>query len=110
MPDLDSVVLWDQAAQQAVINTKVGPTIASRTYAMMHTAIFDAWAAYDPVATSTQLGNTLQRPIQENTDANKNAAISYAAYRTLVDLFPTQVSLFNNLMVSLGFDPNNTSS
>lgn len=110
MPDLNSIVLWDQVAQQAVINLRVGPTIASRAYGMIHTAIFDAWAAYDPVATSTQLGNTLQRPVQENTDTNKNEAISYAAYRTLVDLFPTQVSLFNNLMTSLGFDPNNTSS
>lgn len=110
MTDSNSVVLWDQVAQQAVINTRVGPTISSRAYSMVHTAIFDAWAAYDPVATSTQLGNTLQRPASENTDANKNEAMSYAAYRTLVDLFPTQVALFDGLMAQLGYDPNNQTS
>jgi hypothetical protein len=110
MTDSNSVVLWNQVAQQAVINTKIGPTISSRAYSMVHTAIFDAWAAYDPIATSTQLGNTLQRPASENTDANKNEAMSYAAYRTLVDLFPTQVALFDGLMAQLGYDPNNQTS
>lgn len=106
----DIIVLWDQLAQQAVINTRPGPTIASRCYGMVHTAMYDAWAAYDPIATSTQLGNTLQRSEAENTDANKTVAMSYAAYRVLADLFPTQVALFNNLMASLGLDPNDKSS
>ena len=52
-------VRWDRAAQQAVINTAVGPTIGSRAYAIVHTAMFDAWAAYDPVAIATQLGDDL---------------------------------------------------
>ena len=72
-------VQWDKAAQQAVINTAVGPTIASRVYGMAHTALFDAWAAYDPVAIATQLGDALQRPETENTDANKTEAMSCAA-------------------------------
>lgn len=46
----------------------------------------------------------------ENTLKNKNEAISYAAYRTLVDLFPSQKSLFDALMFSLGYNPNNTST
>ena len=41
-------LLWDELAQEAVINTAPGPTIASRAYAMVHTAIYDAWSAYDP--------------------------------------------------------------
>ena len=36
-------VLWDQAVQQAVINTAPGPTVASRAYAMLHTAMFAAY-------------------------------------------------------------------
>ena len=103
-------VRWDKLAQQAVINTSPGPTVASRTYAMVHTAIYDAWSAYDPLAVGTQLGDTLQRPQSENTILNKTQATSYAAYRVLSALFPTQVGLFNDLMAELGLDPNNTTT
>ena len=103
-------VLWDQAVQQAVINTSPGPTIASRAYAIVHTAIYDAWSAYDPLAVGTQLEDDLQRPLSENTDANKTEAMSFAAYRVLSELFPTETELFNELMAELGYDPNNTTT
>ncbi|MDY6805986.1 MAG: vanadium-dependent haloperoxidase [Cyanobacteriota bacterium] len=99
------VPLWDEAAQQAVRNTNPGPTIASRAYGMVHTGMFDAWAAYDPEAIGTQLGDTLQRPLEENTTLNKSEAMSYAAYGILVDLFPDQIELFNGVMLELGYDP-----
>ena len=100
-------VLWNRAVQQAVIDTSPGPTIASRAYSMVHTAMFDAWAAYDSQAISTQLGDDLQRPEADNTDANKTEAMSYAAYQVLVDLFPEQEQIFTELMLEMGFDPNN---
>jgi len=100
-----TVILWDEAAQQAIRNTSPGPTIASRAYAMVHTAIFDAWASYDPVAIGTQLEDRLQRPVDENTLSNKSEAISYAAYHTLIDLFPTQTQIFEEVMQQLGYDP-----
>ena len=103
-------VLWDKAVQQAVINTSPGPTIASRAYAIMHTAIFDAWSAYNLTAISPQLGDDLQRPDAEITDANKSEAMSYAAYRVLTDLFPTQTQLFDELMGELGFDTSNNTT
>lgn len=68
-------VLWDRAVQKAVINTAPGPTIASRAYSMLHTAIFDAWAAYDLTAVGTQLGDDLQRPEIEVTEDNKQSAM-----------------------------------
>ena len=101
-------VLWDKAVQQAVINTSPGPTVASRAYAMLHTAMFDAWSAYDPKAMSTQFGDYLQRPVSEITEANKSEAMSYAAYRVLSDLFPTQTTIFDELMGELDLNPNNT--
>lgn len=101
---------WDELAQQAVINTAPGPTIASRVYAMVHTAIYDAWSAYDPLAVGTQLGDNLQRPLSENTNSNKTEATSFAAYRVLSALFPTQVDIFNELMAEFGLDPNNTTT
>ncbi len=100
-------VLWDRAVQQAVIETAVGPTIASRAYSMVHTAIYDAWASYDPVAVPTQLEDSLQRPEAEITEANKAEAMSFAAYRVLVDLFPEQSAIFEQLMADLGHDINN---
>lgn len=103
-------VLWDQAVQEAVINDSPGPTIASRAYGMLHTAMFDAWAAYDPKAIATQLGDKLQRPQEEITQANKEKAMSFAAYRTLEELFPEQVEIFDDLMLQLGYDPSNTST
>ena len=103
-------VLWDQAVQQAVINTSPGPTIASRAYGIVHTAIFDAWAAYDLTAISTQLGDDLQRPETEVIDENKQEAISYAAYRVLENLFPSQSAIFDGLMRDLGYDRDNTTT
>jgi len=102
-------VLWDEATEEAV-RKAVGPTIASRAFAMVHTASFDAWAAYDPEAIGTQLGDDLQRPAEENTTENKTSAMSYAAYRVLEDLFPTEVDLFDSLMEQLGLDPENDST
>ncbi|MEZ6088540.1 MAG: vanadium-dependent haloperoxidase [Pirellulaceae bacterium] len=102
-------VIWDQAAQQAVIATSPGPTIASRAYAMVHTAMFDAWSAYDPVAVSTQLSDTLQRPPAENVDSLKAEAMSHAAYAVLTDLFPSEVEQFRSVMSNLGFEIDRTS-
>ena len=93
--------------QLAVINTAPGPTVASRAYGIVHTAMFDAWAAYDETAIATQLGDDLQRPTVENTDANKTEAMSFAAYRVLTELFPSEVAVFDELMAELGFDPSN---
>ncbi len=103
-------VIWDAAVQAAVVATGPGPTIASRAYAMMHTAMYDAWSAYDGLAISTTLGDDLQRPSSENTDANKIEAMSYAAYRVLDDLFSTQTQLFESAMYELGFDSSVTST
>jgi hypothetical protein len=106
----ENVILqWNDATINAIRNTKTPPPIASRAFAMAHTAMFDAWTAYDSVALSTRLGGALRRPEAERTVPNKEKAISFAAYRVLVDLFPTQTALFNAPMNSLGYDPSDVS-
>src|SRR5262249_7397761 len=100
----NAVLLWNQAALTAIRNTNTSPPIASRALAMTHTAMFDAWAAYDEKAMSTQLGGSLRRPRSERTVDNKQQAISFAAYRVLVDLFPTQAAVFDSVMNSLGYN------
>ncbi|MEM9927172.1 MAG: vanadium-dependent haloperoxidase [Cyanobacteria bacterium P01_D01_bin.50] len=103
-------VMWDRAVQEAVIESRVGPTVASRAYGILHTAMFDAWSAYDPKAMSTQLGDDLQQAASENTEENKTEAMSYAAHQVLEELFPGQVEIFDDLMVELGFDPDNNTT
>jgi hypothetical protein len=106
----DSVVLlWNEAALQGVRDSKLGPPMVARALAIVHTCIFDAWAAYDHEAVGTRLGGALRRPPRERTLANMNAAISFAAYRAAVDLFPAdRVRVFDPLMRRLGHDPANT--
>ena len=108
----DSIVLlWNEAALQGVRDSKLGPPMVARALAIVHTCIFDAWAAYDHRAIGTQLGRALRRPPPERTLANINTAISFAAYRAAVDLFPRdRVSAFDPLMRLLGHDPANTTT
>jgi hypothetical protein len=63
------------------------PTIGSRHLAMVVTAMFDAWAAYDAKAVGTRLGDKLRRPSNERTIANKDKAIGYAVTRVLLDVY-----------------------
>jgi hypothetical protein len=87
----DNVILkWNEELLQAIRlhPPQTGPTITARAIGVLHTATYDAWAAYDAVAKGTRLGSQLRRPAAERTLANKNKAISFAAYKVLTDLFP----------------------
>jgi hypothetical protein len=100
----DSVVLvWNQQLLDTIKATKTPPTIAARALAVTHTAIYDAWAAYDPVAVGTRLGGDLRRPADERAVENKNRAVSFAAYAALVDLFPARQGTFTQQMTDLGY-------
>lgn len=107
----DSLVTdWNAATLQAIRVTKPGPPMVARALAIVQTCEYDAWAAYDANAVGTRLGATLRRPADERTEANKQKAISYAAYRALLDLFPTQKPMADSLMLSMGFDPSDTTT
>ncbi|MGH3738397.1 MAG: DUF6851 domain-containing protein, partial [Micromonosporaceae bacterium] len=99
------VVRWNQHLLEAIRGGTMGPPMIGRALGMMHTAIYDAWAAYDPVAHGTIYGGELRRPASEHTVANKSAALSHAAYRVAVDLFPGSKTMFDRFMRSLGYDP-----
>lgn len=104
------VLQWNELALQAIRETKQPPTLVARQLAILNTSMFDAWAAYDPRAVSTMKKSRVQRPRNENNVKNKNTALSYAAYRVLVDLLPAKASLFNEKMASLGYEVNTTST
>jgi PAP2 superfamily len=104
------ISLWNNAALQMIRVTHPGPPITARALAIVHTSIYDAWAAYNPVATGTRLGAKLRRPASEHTLANKQKAVSYAAYGALASLFPDGVPQFNTIMQNLGYNPADTST
>src|SRR3989454_6540733 len=104
----DSVVIHGSGAfLQGVRASKRGPPMVARALAIGHTCIYDAWAAYDNKAVGTRLGGSLRRPAAERRLANVTRALSFAAYRAAVDLFPgSAASVFDPLMRSLGYDAN----
>lgn len=99
------VVQWSEAVLAAARNSTLGPPMLARALAIVHTAVYDAWAAYDALATGTIYGGRLRRPAAERTHANKTEAICYAAYRAAVDVFPHHTSEFGEFMRSHGYDP-----
>src|SRR6266849_6048237 len=107
----DVVVQWNDAALQGVRDSKLGPPMVARALFIVHNCIYDAWAAYSGTAVGTVFGRSLRRPKSERTLANKNQAISFAAYRAAVDLFPAdETTVFDRLMASLGYVVNDNST
>lgn len=103
-PDPTVSVVWDRVVQQAVIDADGanGPTIASRAYAMVHTAIYDAWASYDETAVRVSRDTDGDNAVLEAgaiaTEANKAKAMCYAAWTVLNTLYPDQAELFDTVM------------
>jgi len=105
------IVRWNNAALEGLRDAKLGAPMVARAMAMVHTCMFDAWAAYDERAVGTQLRGALRRPASERTLSNKERAISYAAYRALTDVLTVDTnSVYTPLMKELGYDPDDHST
>src|SRR5882672_4069840 len=110
-PELNGVIRWNSATLQGIRDAKLGAPVVARALAIVHTCMYDAWAAYDDRAVGTQLTGALRRPFAERTLSNKERAISYAAYRALADVLPVDTkSVYRPLMQQLGYDPDDTST
>jgi hypothetical protein len=104
--DSDNVVLkWNERLLATIrANPRgTGPTITAQALAVVHTAMYDAWSVYDPVAKSTQPNKLARQPASSRTIENKSKAISYAAYEALVDLFPDSKGSYDALMGDLKY-------
>lgn len=95
---------WDNVALGHIQQTGSQPQLAMRMMALMHAAMYDAWTAYDPVAVPSRSNGILKRPPEENTDANKIEAISFAARKALVDLLPSMTASIDAALTRLGYD------
>lgn len=104
---------WDVAFKTIshdVARHRTRPTVTSRALAILGTVMFDAWAAYDEKAIGNSLGGTLRRPASERSLTYQTKAISFAAYRTLVDMYPEESAYLASQMRKFGFNADDYST
>ena len=92
----NAILRWDERLLETDPGEPqiTGPTVTARAIGILHTATYDAWAAYDATAVDTRQRLRTDAgpapPGPERTTENKSKAISYAAYRVLLNLFPSR--------------------
>ena len=78
--------------------------------ALVWTAAFDAWSRYDEKATPFYLKDVARQPASAMTNDNKEKAISYALYRSMLVYYYSDSLLLKQRMKEFGFDPNDDST
>lgn len=99
-----TVVLWNQLALGA-LHAVPDALPAGPALALLHTAMYNAWAAYDDDARQTEAGVAVRLPRAERTAASKARAMHYAAWRTLGALMPARQVELDLQMASLNVNP-----
>jgi hypothetical protein len=98
------VLTWNETVLAAIRATRPAPPVAARALAMVHTAMYDAWAAYDGRAAGTRLA-FVSPPVDQRSPEATSGAVSYAAYHALLDLFPDRKSDVDATLAAVGLDP-----
>lgn len=102
---------WVETLLDSIRKDKARPTVHARNLHHISAAMWDAWAAYDDVP--DQIFH-VEKQNAADTQAAREEAISYAAYRILIHRFtnsvgaPISIPLINSTMASLGYDPSVT--
>jgi hypothetical protein len=99
---LDAVL--DVAAMEIEQNA-ARPTVSSRMIHVTVTAMYDAWAAYDPRALGVVTGDALRRPSAERTDRNQVTAMTHAGLHAVRGVFPEHAAGYAAFMRAEGYDP-----
>lgn len=100
-----TVAGWNRQALQAIRTAQPGPLPSARALAILHTCMYNAWAAYDDAARQTAHGVAVRLPRAERSAASKAGAMSHAAHAVLAGRFPAQQAVFDAWMAGLGLDP-----
>ncbi len=102
---------WDEQALAAIRLDLPRPTVHARNLFHASAAMWDAWAAYDTVATGVFVR---ERQHADDVDDARKKAISYAAFGVLSDRYanaiggPVTIACLRAVMKDLGYDPADT--
>lgn len=103
--DRRPVTIWANAVKQCIINTGGAPTVNARSIAMMYEAIYNAWVIFqNPNVVRPSINSKTLYDLQKNQIESLSSlecqikAISYAAYRVLIALYPTQSSVLTTAL------------
>ncbi len=116
LADLPSIArLWDEQALSAIRIDTPHPPVHARNLFHLSVAMYDAWAAYDPVAVGYLYHHkhTASSPKPTSLVAARREAISHAAYRLLRERYVYSRSAAKTLaaldaqMMALGYGTNN---
>ena len=115
---------WNEVLLEAIRNDFARPTVHARN--LFHTSVllYDAWATYHPSANTYFMGKSIggfrcswgEVAAVTDTQAAQEEAMSFAAYRLLRHRFQNSpgefetMELLDDLMSSLGYDVNETST
>ncbi len=102
----DSILFWNEIALEAnrISHTdgsreQNGPTLSSRALAIVHLAMYDAYAG---VVKSPALPPYLPGLPNPQAGASAQAAVAAAAYATLSSLFPSRRAFFDSILANVG--------
>lgn len=93
------------AIYESVSSNANDPTLVFRITTLVTNAWFDAIAPYHPTAVGIY-SNLDRLPEDERTDRNKNVALIYASHRVLNGLLPQHKEDWDNMLLSVGLEPN----
>jgi hypothetical protein len=96
---------WLDDALPAANEVAWEPTVGARFLAIVYTATYDAWTAYDPAAVAFASGRALKGEGGAANEANKREAVSHAAYTVLRALAPQRLHVLIERMHALGYEP-----
>lgn len=116
--------LWNETLLDAIRADFARPTVHARNLFHTSVAMYDAWAAYDEIAQTYLLGNTVGGfncafdgiSLPSDLPAAREEAVSFAAYRLLVHRFQNSPGVvesftrFDSLLTAFGYDVSNTST
>jgi hypothetical protein len=121
---------WNEMLLSAISRDLARPTVHARNLWHTSAAMYDAWAAYDDIASTWLLGRSQnghfcdfarrtqyrRSPVARDTQVARETAISYAAYRIILHRFQNTPRFAeiaadaDALMAALGYDTGFTDS
>ena len=96
---------WNRVALETIRSVQPGAAVAARALAILHTCMYNAWAAYDDTARQTAHGLAVRLPRAERDAASKAGAMGHAARLALALAFPSRRAAIDAHLAGLGLDP-----